>query len=408
MLRERLILLKQTELSDCIQSVSKSSGMTIQQFINEKVSTKLKKLANSGLSGQTVYPTLNEKVLVKKNDTYVPGLADKFMLAYDFIDKKTKKPIKITSRTGDYTLLEKLNVPQPPIGWYMSEKYDGQRALWDGAKFVTRGSISNSPRVYPYVPNWFIALMPPGIALDGEFFIKRNAFQELGFLKSKLKPDLSNQLELDKKWVNIKYYVFDSPSFDEPFEKRMEMLKKVIESRCKMFPKLNFPPYININEYLKECPLIYTEQYLIKSEADLTKYYTELISQDAEGVMIRAPKIKYVTSRTRFILKLKPEEEAECRIIGYKQGTGKYLGSLGSFECEMISNDSFRGKDTNKTFYVSGMSDSIRDNYLKRGSDDYHPIGTVITYKYTFLTDDGIPRFPRYKGKRMEYEQSEF
>ena len=39
MLRERLILLKQTELSDCIQSVSTSSGMTIQQFINEKVST---------------------------------------------------------------------------------------------------------------------------------------------------------------------------------------------------------------------------------------------------------------------------------------------------------------------------------------------------------------------------------
>ena len=337
-----------------------------------------------------VYPKLNEPTVIKKGDTYVPGLADKFMLAFDYYDKKTKKPLVISSRTGDSEYLRKLNISQPPIGWYMSEKFDGQRALWDGAKFVTRGSNTNHPRVYPYVPSWFIALMPPGISLDGEFFIKRNAFQEIGFLKSKLKPNLSNQSDLDKKWANIKYYVFDTPSVDKPFEERMDYLKKLVTSRCRLFPKMKLPVPV------QECPLIYTEQYLIESEAQLNKYYSELVSNDAEGVMIRAPKVGYIPNRTRLILKLKPEEDAECTISGYKAGTGKYSGSLGSFECEMSNG---------KKFFVSGMQDSIRSSYLDKRSEYYHPIGTVITYKYTFLTDDGIPRFPRYKGKRMEFNK---
>jgi len=389
-IREYLKSLKQSELIDCIGSIAKESGMTTVKFISEKEKTNLTKIPESGLNGITVYPKINEPVIIQKGDTYVPGLADKFMLAFDYHDKKTKKVLNISSRTGDFTYLSKAGISQPPIGWYMSEKFDGQRALWDGAKFVTRGSPSNYPRVYPYVPAWFIALMPPGIALDGEFFIKRNAFQEIGFLKSKLKPDLSNQMELDKKWVNIKYYVFDTPSLDQPFEERMGFLKNLISIRCSLYSKIK---KYTVN-YPNECPLIYTEQYLIKSEADLTKYYTELVSQEAEGVMIRAPKVKYIPTRTRLILKLKPEEEDECVITGYKQGTGKYLGSLGSFECTM---------GNGKTFYVSGMSDLIRDNYLNKNKLEYHPVGTVITYKYTFLTDDGIPRFPRYKGKRMEF-----
>jgi len=340
-------------------------------------------------SPNVVYPNPNEPVLSKKGDTYVPGLADKFMLAFDYYDKKTKKVLNISSRTGDSEYLRKLGISQPPIGWYMSEKFDGQRALWDGAKFVTRGSTTNYPRVYPYVPSWFVALMPPGVALDGEFFIKRNAFQEIGFLKSKLKPNLSNQSELDKKWGNIKYYVFDTPSVDLPFEERMDYLKKLVADRCKLFSKIK-------SQGITECPLIYTEQYLIESEEQLNKYYSELISNDAEGVMIRAPKVKYIPTRTRLILKLKPEEDSECTISGYKPGTGKYEGSLGSFECEMPNG---------KKFFVSGMSDSIRTEYINKKSEYYHPVGTVITYKYTFLTDDGIPRFPRYKGKRMEYNK---
>ena len=354
----------------------------MESFISNTLERSLS-FPDSGLLGKVVYPTLNTPVLNQNNDTYVPGLADKFMLGFNYLD--TSKKINIVlKRMEDYQYVTEYNVPPPPVGWYMSEKFDGQRALWDGAKFVTRGSPSNYPRVYPYVPKWFIALMPPGIALDGEFFIKRDAFQKIGFLKSKLKPQEerkkndNTQLDLDKKWNTIKYQVFDLPT-QEPFEERQKLLKTIIDKRKLLWNKINLPPYLTKGE----CPLILTKQYLITNSSEIDKFYTNLISQDAEGLMIRAPKIPYIPKRTRMMLKLKPEEDAECTIINYKPGEGKYTGSLGSFFCE----------SNGKQFYVGGMTDQIRKDYLTT-----HPKGTVITYKYTFLTDDGIPRHPRYKG----------
>jgi len=326
------------------------------------------------ISGKPIYPQ-NTEVVTKGSDTYVPGLKDAFMLAYNY-------PSPISKRMVEYSIQEEYKVPPAPIGWYMSEKFDGQRSLWDGSKFVTRGSASSLPRVYPYVPEWFVALMPPGIALDGEFFIARNSFQDLGFLKSKLKPESerkksdNTQIELDNKWINIKYQVFDLINND-PFEKRFSDLKKIISERQAIWSSISLPPYLKKGE----CPLRLTNQIKVKSEADLNKYYSELTSEEAEGVMLRAPNVKYIQGRTRFLLKLKPEEDAECTITGYKPGEGKYQGLLGAFECN------FKGH----TFYVGGMNDSIRSSYRTT-----HPIGTVITFKYTSLTDGGIPRHPRY------------
>jgi ATP-dependent DNA ligase len=289
----------------CIEDIAKEKKISMEELILDTINKKLLLIPNTGLSGTVVYPTINEPITVIKGDTYVPGLADKFMLAFDYYDKKTKKITEITSRTSDYQY--STGIPKAPIGWYMSEKFDGQRAMWDGSKFVTRGSANSFPRVYPYVPIWFIALMPPGIALDGEFFIKRNSFQEIGFLKSKLKKESDRKskdntiLDLDKKWINIKYQVFDIPSNTNLFEERMSILKELVKERCGIWKRIPFPPYLN----KEECPLIFTEQYLIKSEKNLDEYYSGIVSQEAEGVMIRAPKIPYIPTRTRLILKLK-------------------------------------------------------------------------------------------------------
>jgi DNA ligase-1 len=368
-------------LINCIYSIAQSRGQSMEAFMNEiTVESLFKKIPPQllGTSGKPVYPE-NTKTTSDSEYTHVPGLKDHFMLA-----NKYTKDLIISKRSSDYSIMQANSIPQPPIGWYMSEKFDGQRALWDGQKFVTRGSASSLPRVYPYVPVWIIALMPPGIALDGEFFTKRNSFQEIGFLRSKLKPEKERkkgdkqQIDLDKKWNSIIYQAFDLIS-DEPFEKRQERLQKIISERSQIWNKIDLPPYLKKGD----CPLVLTKQYRIESEAQMNEYYTDLVSHDAEGVMIRAPKCPYIPKRTSLMLKIKPEEDSECIIIGYKPGEGKYSGMLGAFKCN----------DSGKIFFVGGMDYTIRANYHKT-----HPIGTKITYKYTFLTDDGIPRHPRYKG----------
>ena len=288
----------------------------------------------------------------KIENGYVPGLKDKFMLAHPYPGSSKK----LSKKTVDYKLMETLEIPPAPIGWWMSEKYDGQRALWDGTKFISRGSGNGLPRVYPYVPSFITEGMPKGVVLDGEFYISRNSFQELGFLRN-----VHESPELNAKWKKIKYQVFDLVSY-EPFEERMDILKG-----------LRFPSHVNI-----------TKQIKVKSENDITDYYSKVIDQDGEGLMLRAPKVGYLHRRTWLMYKIKPDHDAEAKVIGYKPGEGKYLNMLGALHLQTPSG---------VTFYVSGFPDAVRKDYLTT-----HPIGTTVTYRYTFLTDAGVPRHPRYKG----------
>jgi DNA ligase-1 len=273
----------------------------------------------------------------------------------------------------------------------MSEKFDGQRAVWDGKKFISRGSSTGHPKVYSYIPIWFSALMPPGVALDGEFFIARDSFSETtSVLKKKLKPENQrakkdiSQMDLDKLWTKVKYQVFDTMSTtDELFEERQTKLKEIVSERCKIWKDLSLPGYLKKGS----CPLVLTQQFLIKNQNDINKFYTALTDEKAEGVMIRAPGIPYIPRRTKFILKMKVEDDAECIIKGpHKPGEGKYSGMVGSFRCQLVENQ----KPIEKYTYLSGITDEVR----KKGIPD----GTLITYTLNGYTSDGLPRHPRFKG----------
>ena len=275
-------------------------------------------------------------------DGYVPGLKDRFMLAHPYIPHTKLKPEYIP-----------LGISPPPLGWWMSEKMDGQRALWNGKVFISRGSGSGLPRVYPYVPKFITDEMPKDILLDGEFYLDRGSFQELGFLRS--------TKNVDDKWKKIKYQIFDLISND-PFETRLEELKK-----------LKLPAFASV-----------TKQIKVTNESDLDKMYSKVLALGGEGLMLRAPKAPYIHKRTWLMYKVKPDHDSEAVVVGYKPGEGKYSGLLGSLELQTPKGIKF---------YVSGFPDSIRKDYLTT-----HPIGTKITYRYTFLTDSGTPRHPRYKG----------
>ncbi|MEM7258571.1 MAG: DNA ligase, partial [Pseudomonadota bacterium] len=56
--------------------------------------------------------------------------------------------------------------------YWVSEKFDGARAWWNGKNFISRGG-----NVY-HAPAWFVANLPE-VVLDGELWIGRNKFQQL-------------------------------------------------------------------------------------------------------------------------------------------------------------------------------------------------------------------------------------
>ncbi len=316
-----------------------------------------------------------------KTKTYVDNL--KLMAAHTLYDKHGQK-IKLTDK-----LSKELNVPPPPVGWEASEKYDGIRCFWDGEKFISRGSGLGKPKVFTYVPDFFTMAFPPGVALDGELWIGRGEFQKTSRL-STLKPGKTYTTEqIDYMWTTVTFKVFDIPSEKGPFEDRMQKLSETILI-CEKSWREDYP---DINFY----PIEITEQIKIQSEEHLNKIYNELTSAGAEGVMLRAPGSPYETRRSKYLLKYKKQEDAECVVLEYVMGDGRLKGLLGSIKGEILKDGSRTGIITH---VGTGFSDLQRENYIKENSPEYIPIGSIVSFSYMEMTKDGIPRHPVYRGIR--------
>ena len=294
-----------------------------------------------------------------------------FMLA-----KEYTKDMKFPKNVSNYN---------PPIGWLCSEKFDGYRAQYINEKkqFISRnGKLFNAPE-------WFINSMPD-IHMDGELFAGRENFQDMGVVRKKVPvPD---------EWRNIKYVVYDLPTLEDKFSIRIQKLKDIINNHIQNWNKikLNLPvEFQSIN-----CPIVFADQIPINSIEQMETIYKDILKKGGEGIMIKDPDSFYEDKRSNFMLKYKPNFDAEAIIVDYKFGNGKYSNMLGGFVCKpLINKDSYHVIDNNENheFSTSGMNDEIRENYKLT-----HPIGTIITFEHSGKTDSGKPRFPRYVRTRKD------
>lgn len=277
-------------------------------------------------------------------------------------------------------LPKELGQSKVPIGWFLSEKYDGYRARFDPEK---KCFVSRAQKIFN-APEWFKQAMIPVLHLDGELWAGRENFQDMGVVRKK------NPVPLE--WKNIKFVVYDLPNKKGNFETRINALKKYID--------INNARWDHIRQDLEEpfrsldCPLVMADQIKIKTMEQFNKIYDKVIVEGGEGVMIKDPKSAYEDKRSNFLLKYKPNFDAEAIIIDYSPGKKKYEGMLGGFVCKpLINHDSFHSIDNNENheFTISGMDDEIRSNYKLT-----HPVGTIISYEHSGLTNSGKPRFARY------------
>ncbi len=379
-----------SELMGCIDDIADKCGYSASGFVTYKESLTEKNCFN-GYSAK--YP---QKQVVSEKDgkMYVDNM--KIMAAETLY--KNDVIIKLTAKTSTA-----IGIPQPPIGWWASEKWDGIRALWDGEKIVSRGSGSGKPKVYTYVPDWFIKTLPPGIPLDGEIWIGRGLFQKTSKL-SNIKPgNTYSEKQINEMWSGkretppVVFKAFDIPGLELPFEKRMNRLHMVIEDRKKCWELLD---YKNKTVF----PLQYTEQTFIDSMKILTSLYRKITSNGAEGLMIRAPNSPYEQKRSKYMLKYKIKEDSEAIVRSYIPGTGRLEGLLGSLKCELIENGKPIGKFTN---IGTGLSDIQREEYTLKSSKNYIPKGSIVSFSYMEMTKDGIPRHPVYRGVRYDFAVSE-
>lgn len=364
--------MSKSQLLKCIEEIADDYSMTKSELLDTVQNPEC------NVSKKSVYPD-SPDILISGDKTYVKNL--KTMLAENLYDSKTGSIVKIQQKN-----LKLLGINDPPSGWWVSEKLDGIRAIWDGEKFLSRNSQSGlGSKVFSYVPQFIIDSMPGGVALDGEIWLGRNKFNEMSSISNWIPGKKFKQDEIDDKWKQIKYKVFDVPNSVEPYEERMKLLDKII---------LNAKNCCRVNNL--NCILEKVEITKIKSPEHLQEIYRTLTSDGAEGVMLRAPNSPYELKRSKYLLKFKIKDDAEGIVLDRLPGTGRLTGMLGSLKTELIKDSKRTGIITN---VGTGFNDEERTN--DPNSPNFIPVGSLISFSYMELTEDSV-RHPSYRGIRTD------
>lgn len=240
-------------------------------------------------------------------------------------------------------LLAKNWAGSDPAGWWMSEKLDGVRALWDGSVLTTRtGQAIDAPL-------WFTQALPKSLPLDGELWAGRGTFQQTVSIVRSRGGD---------GWHAIRYAAFDVPQVASAFEHRQGALRQA----------------------LGDGVAFALPQRLCHGHGDLMAELCRIERAGGEGVMLRQPGSRYEAKRSATLLKVKTFHDAEATVVGYERGTGRNASCVGAIVACLQDGTEFR--------VSSGLTDALRRSPPA--------VGTVFTFKYQELTDAGVPRFPSF------------
>ena len=122
----------------------------------------------------------------------------------------------------------------------------------------------------------------------------------------------------------------------------------------------------------------------------MLKHSREFVEKGYEGAMFRKVDEPVLLKRSRSLLKVKSFQDDEAELLGTVGGSGKYDGILGALQCRTKAGKEFE--------IGSGFTDDQRRLYWRTRNE----LPKQVSFKYQELTDDGIPRFPIFKGFRSE------
>jgi DNA ligase-1 len=242
----------------------------------------------------------------------------------------------------------------PLTEYRISEKLDGMRGYWDGHRLFSRGGE------IIHAPQWFTAAWP-NVPLDGELWIARGRFAQTVSIVRKQTPG-------DAEWRQIHFMVFDLPAHPGVFDERDAALQQIVARVGQ--------PWLQ-----------HVAQLRVSDHDALQAMLDRIVGQGGEGLMLHRGASRYRAERNDDLLKLKPFQDADARVVAHLPGKGKYAGMLGALQVETPEGLRFR--------LGSGFSDAERRTPPAPGS--------WVSYRYNGVNKDtGIPRFARFLRIRTD------
>jgi len=290
--------------------------------------------------------------------------------------------------------------------YWISEKYDGIRAYWNGRELLTR----NGHRIR--APAWFTHAWPRE-PLDGELWIGRGRFEALSSIVRDANPD-------ETAWRQVRFMVFDLPAHPGSFTQRLNRLQMLLSSEAMSLqpertlqrdstasapPGSTTPPSDGTAPSPPQASEISSSsrgatrrrewpptwlrpapQFRLTDHDALAAKLDQVVAGGGEGLMLHRADARYRLDRSEDLLKLKPHQDAEARVTAHLPGNGKYQGMLGALEVQRPDGLRFR--------IGTGFTDDERRHPP--------PLGAWITYSYYGLTAKGVPRFARFLRVRKD------
>eukprot|EP01114_Cavostelium_apophysatum_P014945 TRINITY_DN3988_c0_g1_i1.p1 TRINITY_DN3988_c0_g1~~TRINITY_DN3988_c0_g1_i1.p1 ORF type:complete len:821 (-),score=192.21 TRINITY_DN3988_c0_g1_i1:289-2751(-) len=220
-----------------------------------------------------------------------------------------------------------------PTGWWISEKLDGVRVLWNGSKLILRQTSAELD-----VPQFFTADLP-NIVLEGDLWCGRWNREKLDEVVSRK----STSSRWESSWREFQFVIFDLPTSELPIEERLEQLRG-----------LKLPHHAKI-----------AEAHQCTGREDFIVHFDKFAEQGGEGLTLRKPFSRYT------------DKGALCTLSNYHVSEALVVNASSSgILCRR-----YNGKD----FSISFTKNTPQ---IKAGQ--------VVLVRYNSLSDSGLPYQPSF------------
>ena len=269
---------------------------------------------------------------------------------------------------------------------FIQPKLDGVRCVIQAERLYNKNNYYLDTVVYAYsrtskewknIEHILAQLKPffqkfPDVILDGELYNHdlRDDFEKIISLVRKTKPTDEDRLEASKL---TQFHCYDIIDEELPFDQRNEFLLEALM-------------LLGDSIYTVDTDMVFRED-------DAKVYHARNLDKGYEGSIVRTNDT-YQCKRSHNLRKFKDFSDAEAYIVGYEEGKGKRVGTLGKFIMQDEDGNKF-GCPPGKGYNYQDMRDMLKDVHKN--------MGQTATFTYFERTKAGSYRHPLFKAIR-DYE----
>lgn len=260
----------------------------------------------------------------------------------------------------------KKNVVYPCL---VQPKLNGVRCLATKVDETTVEYTSRGGKYYKTLDHLtpaILEMLDVGETLDGEIFNKDLEFEEITSI-------VRNESE-DKGRDQLQYHVYDFPTIEGGFHNRFTQLMA----------------RTNLMNSSKNVVLVKTVP--AKAEDEVMKFHGMCNRNGYEGTIIRNFEGEYkFKNRSADLLKLKDFHDDEFKVVGVREGAGKFEG-VAIFTCQTKPDVPVSKDDPHSSFEVVPKGTTGQRKEYFENASSY--IGKMLTVRYQVLSQYGVPLFP--------------